>query len=66
MSTRIRRMRISLGVAQADTKWSRPTLRITEEGKEVVITITDPWELQYLRKQLTAIAEYWKAQVKDL
>lgn len=65
----MRRTRINAGAAMpTDPRWVNPTIVFREAAtnKEVVLTIESPWELVFLRNQLTKIANHWKDSVKDI
>jgi hypothetical protein len=66
---KMKRIRIGAdALAATNTSWKEPTIRFTHaaENKEVVLVINYPWEIEYLRKALTEIADYWKKQVAQL
>jgi hypothetical protein len=65
----VRRTKIAASaLTPARIGWKSAALVFTHvaEGKEVHILIEDPWDLTYLREQLTKIANHWKDSVKDL
>jgi hypothetical protein len=64
---RPRRTRIATHLVQADARWSDSTLLFRQwDGKgwqEVIITISNPSELRYVRGRLNEIEQGWRKQL---
>ena len=66
---KVRRTKIGISIVTAKPGWSNSQLvfkEYTDKGmKEVVVTIREPYEIAYLREQITEIVDYWKKKVGE-
>ena len=66
---KVRRTKIGVSIVTAKPSWSNSQLvfeEYTDKGmKEVVVTIREPYEIAYLREQITEIVDYWKKKVGE-
>jgi len=61
---RIRRTRITGEIIESTPRWANPSVTFTDWHKndkvEVILTLSDPWAVAYLRRELDKITAYWK------
>jgi len=60
-----------VGCVDAKTEWVNPKLVFVDyddggDRKEVIITFRYPYEIAYVRKELSKIVKYWKDKVAEL
>lgn len=65
---KIRRTRIDGGYCEAKPRWMNSTLIFRDyrgdEGKEVIVTVEDPWTIMNIREQLDKITAHWADELK--
>lgn len=66
-----RRMRVKAdGLVQASPSWADSTITVRnwdgDEWKEAIITISAPWQMKYIRRELNKIEQRWNEMLRDI